>query len=72
MVPFDDQSPFVTSGMRLGTAAITSRGMNEDDCRQIAAWIDRVVTNPEDESVLKAVNGEVREFASGFPLFPDI
>lgn len=72
MVPFDDQSPFVTSGMRLGTAAITSRGMNEDDCRRIAAWIDRVITNPEDESVLKTVNGEVREFASGFPLFPEI
>jgi len=72
MVPFDDQSPFVTSGMRLGTAAITSRGMNEDHCRQIADWIDRTITNAEDEDTLTDVKHEVVEFASGFPLFPQI
>jgi glycine hydroxymethyltransferase len=72
MVPFDDQSPFVTSGMRLGTSAITSRGMDEDDCRQIANWIDTVIANSDDEAVLKTVKDEVLGFAKGFPLYPEI
>jgi len=72
MVPFDDQSPFVTSGIRLGTAAITSRGMNEDHCRQVADWIDRVISNPEDEASLAAIKDEVVSFAKGFPLFPTV
>ena len=72
MVPFDDQSPFVTSGIRLGSAAITSRGMNEDHCRQIADWIDRVITHSEDETVLSGVKSEVVSFAQGFPLYPTV
>lgn len=72
MVPFDDQSPFVTSGIRLGTSAITSRGMDQNDCRQIATWIDTVITNSTDDSVLRTVKDEVKSFAKGFPLYPEV
>lgn len=71
MVPFDKHSPFVTSGIRIGTAAITTRGMNEDDCRKIVEWMDRALMNRTDESVLKSIHQEVNTFASGFRLFPD-
>ncbi len=71
MVPFDDQSPFVTSGMRLGTAAITTRGMREDNCRQIVQWIDKVIMHRDDESVLRAVRDDVNNFAAGFRLYAD-
>jgi glycine hydroxymethyltransferase len=68
MVPFDEQPPLVTSGIRLGTAAITTRGMKEADMEHIAAFIDRVVQNTSDEAVLKAVKKEVHNFCSPFPL----
>jgi len=71
MVPFDDQSPFVTSGMRIGTAAITTRGMVETDCEQIVTWIDIVLENKDDENVLREVKDEVSSFAKGFRLYPD-
>lgn len=70
MVPFDTNSPFVTSGIRVGTAAITSRGMNEDHCLQIVEWIDRALMHAEDEQVLQTIHHEVNEFASGFRLYP--
>lgn len=69
MVPFDTQSPFVTSGMRIGTAAITTRGMKEDDMVKIVDYIDDVLMNPEDSKVIDRVRGEVNEWMNAFPLY---
>ncbi len=69
MVPFDDKSPFVTSGIRLGTPAITTRGCNEADMEQIADLIDRVIRDFENEENLEAVRTDVNEMMSGKPLF---
>jgi len=69
MVPFDTQSPFVTSGMRIGTSAITTRGFKEEDCLKTVAWIDQVITNIEEEEVIKTVRSEVNEYMANFPLF---
>lgn len=71
MVPFDTNSPFVTSGIRLGTSAITTRGMNQDDCEQIVEWIDKALLHKNDNSVLQEIHHEVNEFASSFRLYPD-
>lgn len=71
MVPFDERSPFVTSGLRLGTPAITTRGLKEDDMHQIVSWIDDVILHASDESVLKRVKGEVHDFMSPRPLFAE-
>ena len=69
MVPFDTASPMVTSGIRLGTAAVTTRGMNEADMEKIADWIDRVIGHHQDPAVAEAVGKEVKAFAPTFPLF---
>lgn len=69
MVPFDDRSPMVTSGIRLGTAALTTRGLGEADMRTVAGFIDRVLQSPEDEAVIATVRAEVNEFMSSFPMF---
>ena len=69
MVPFDDKSPFVTSGIRIGTPAITTRGLLEDDMEGIVALIDEVITNYQNESVVEAVAGKVNEMMAGRPLF---
>lgn len=69
MVPFDDKSPFVTSGIRVGTAAITTRGLKETEMEQIVDLIDQVLTNPEDEANLNAVKEEVYKLVSKFPLY---
>ncbi|MBU2952027.1 serine hydroxymethyltransferase [Tamlana agarivorans] len=69
MVPFDDKSPFVTSGIRLGTAAVTSRGLKEDDMKAIVELIDEVITNFEDEAVLEAVKVKVNDMMKDQPLF---
>jgi glycine hydroxymethyltransferase len=69
-VPRETQSPFVTSGIRIGTPAVTTRGMREPEMQRIADLIDRVLRAPEDQSVLNTVRGEVRELASAFPLYP--
>lgn len=69
MVPFDTASPMVTSGIRLGTAAVTTRGMNEADMEKIADWIDRVIGHQQDPAVAEAVGKEVKAFAPTFPLF---
>ena len=69
MVPFDDRSPFVTSGMRVGTAAITSRGLVEDDMLRIVELIDAVLMNPENEENLSSVKKEVNHWMSSYPLF---
>ena len=69
MVPFDDKSPFITSGVRIGTPAITTRGMMEKDMKQIAAWITQAIRNSGDENALKKIRSEVGEFCTKFPLF---
>ncbi|MDA7711489.1 serine hydroxymethyltransferase [Flavobacteriaceae bacterium] len=69
MVPFDDKSPFVTSGIRVGTAAITTRGLKEADMETIVDFIDRVISNHEDASVLAAVAQEVHQLMAGRELF---
>ncbi|MDO6758871.1 serine hydroxymethyltransferase [Tamlana sp. 2_MG-2023] len=69
MVPFDDKSPFVTSGIRLGTAAVTSRGLKEEDMKVIVELIDEVITNFEDEAVLEAVKVKVNDMMKDQPLF---
>ena len=69
MVPFDTRSAFQTSGFRLGTPAITTRGAKEDLMVQIAAWIEEVLNAPEDEAVIAKVRGEVNETMKNYPLF---
>ena len=69
MVPFDDKSPFVTSGIRVGTAAITTRGLKEDDMETIVNLINRVILNHEDETVIDEVGQEVHALMQGRPLF---
>lgn len=69
MVPFDSRSPFVTSGIRVGTPAITTRGLQENDCIQIVEWMDKVISNFENESIIQGVKTEVNEFMKRFPLY---
>jgi glycine hydroxymethyltransferase len=69
MVPFDTQSPFVTSGIRIGTAAITTRGFKESDCLQVVEWIDRIIMHVEDEAVIRQTRQEVNAFMAQFPLY---
>lgn len=69
MVPFDTESPMVTSGMRLGTPALTTRGLREGDMVKVADFIDRVLTAPEDENVINEVKAEVNAFMRSFPMF---
>lgn len=71
MVPFDTQSPMITSGIRIGTPAITSRGFVEADCLKVVDWIDTVVQNPENQAVITTVRSEVNDFMKGFPLYED-
>ena len=69
MVPFDTRSPFQTSGIRLGTPAITTRGVKEDKMETIADMIDRVLSAPEDEAVIADVRRQVNEMMADYPLF---
>ena len=69
-VPKETQSPFVTSGIRVGTPAVTTRGMREGEMTRIADLIDRVLRDPENVASVEAVRGEVRELAGAFPLYP--
>ncbi len=71
MVPFDDKSPFITSGIRVGVPAITTRGLRENDMAHIVNWLDRVLMSPDDDNVINAVKGEVNEFMRSFPLYPE-
>lgn len=72
MVPFDDKSPFVTSGIRVGVPAITTRGLVEKDMAQVVNWLDKVLTNPDDESVIARVRGEVNDFMSAYTMYPEM
>jgi glycine hydroxymethyltransferase len=69
MVPFDDKSPFVTSGIRIGTAAITTRGLKEQDMAAIVDLIDEVLMNPESEETLSSVRNRVNAMMKNFPLY---
>ena len=68
-VPNDPQKPWVTSGIRIGTPALTSRGFGVDEMRTIGGWIARVLARPDDEAEIRAVEREVAELAGRFPLF---
>ena len=69
MVPFDTESPFVTSGIRVGTAAITTRGLKENDMNYVVDLIDEVLKNHENETVLEGISKKVNELMGGRPLF---
>lgn len=72
MVPFDDKSPFITSGIRVGVSAMTTRGLKESDMQHIVGWLDRVLTSPDDEALIQTIKGEVNEFMTGFPMYPEL
>lgn len=69
-VPGETQSPFVTSGLRIGTPAVTTRGMREGEMRIIASFMDRVLAAPDDAAVAKRVRADVQDLTGGFPLYP--
>lgn len=69
MVPFDEQSPFVTSGMRVGTPAVTTRGVNEIQCMKMVELIDTVITDHENDGTINAVGDKVKQMMQGLPLF---
>jgi len=69
MVPFDDKSPFVTSGIRIGAAAVTTRGFAEDDCTQVAEWIDAILMHPNDSYIIEDIRKKVNTKMEGFPLY---
>ncbi|MFO7660152.1 MAG: serine hydroxymethyltransferase [Candidatus Cloacimonadaceae bacterium] len=71
-VPFDTRSPFIASGIRLGTPSVTTRGMQEAEMKVIAGFIRKVADNVKDAEVLAAVKAEVRELTSKFPLYPEL
>ena len=72
MVPFDQKSPFVTSGIRIGTPAVTTRGMKEDEMKTIVALIDKVISSPDSEDLLSTVVSEVLDLCRDFPLYRDL
>ena len=72
MVPFDDKSAFVTSGIRLGVPAVTTRGMKENDMQFVVNCIDKILMNAEDTSVINAVKKEVNAFMTQFVMYPEL
>lgn len=72
MVPFDTQSPFVTSGIRVGSAAITTRGFKEEDCLQVVDWIDAILSDIENEQKVDQTRKEINQFMERFPLYEQV
>ncbi|MFO7890272.1 MAG: serine hydroxymethyltransferase [bacterium] len=72
MVPFDTRSPFITSGIRIGTPALTTRGMKENEMKIIGGFIDRVVSNPKDETIIEAIKNQVYDLCQNFPLYKNL
>ncbi|MCX8082206.1 MAG: serine hydroxymethyltransferase [bacterium] len=70
LIPYDPQPPSITSGIRLGTPLVTSRGMKEDDMELIAEWMDETLKNRDNESILKDIARKIRRFAHEFPIYP--
>ena len=72
MIPFDTKSPFITSGIRVGTPAITTRGMGHDEMKIIVDLIDKVITNIDDQNLIDDVNQSVQELCKSFPLYNEL
>jgi glycine hydroxymethyltransferase len=71
-IPFDTQSRFVTGGIRVGTPAVTSRGLKESEMKQVADWMNRAILNRKDEQEISRIRSEVRELCDRFPIYPDL
>ena len=71
-VPFDDKSPFVTSGIRIGVPAVTTRGIKEEHMETVVAFIDQVLMNPDDTALIERVRSDVKSFMQQFPLYPEL
>ncbi|MBN1396880.1 MAG: serine hydroxymethyltransferase [Bacteroidetes bacterium] len=71
-VPFDDKSPLITSGIRIGTPAMTTRGMKESEMETIAGFIDRALINRADEKIIKQISEDVKTLCAKFPLYPEL
>ena len=71
-VPFDDKSPFVTSGIRVGVPAVTTRGLKENDVVEVVGMIDKVLMNADDENIISGVKDDVKAFMQRFPLYPEL
>jgi glycine hydroxymethyltransferase len=71
-IPFDTQSRFVTGGIRVGTPAVTSRGLKEREMKQVAEWMNRTILNRRDEQEISKIRSEVRKLCERFPLYPDL
>ena len=69
MIPGDKRSPFVTSGVRLGTPAITTRGLKEEHIKIVAGWINKAMRNSENEDVLQGIKREVLDLCRKFPVY---
>ena len=72
MIPYDLESPAITSGIRLGTPTVTTEGMREDEMRQIARLVHTTLSHPEDIQTLEGVREQVRELTRSFPLYSDL
>ena len=72
MVPFDQKSPFITSGIRIGTPAVTTRGMKEDEMKKIVELIDLTLSNPDSDELLTNISNEVHDLCGNFPLYKDL
>jgi glycine hydroxymethyltransferase len=71
-IPFDPQPPMVTSGIRIGTPAVTTRGMKDRDMSVIAGYLDEAITHKGSDAALKGIAGKVKELCAGFPIYPGI
>ncbi len=72
LIPYDERPPMEASGVRLGTAAITTRGLTEDDMRTLGAWIADALESPTDEGVAKRIRGELAELTRSYPIYPEL
>ena len=72
MVPYDDKSPFITSGIRVGVPAVTTRGLKEEHMPQIVDWMDKLIMDADNETLIAKDRGEVNEFMKQFPLYPEL